>query len=245
MKAGAVRTAAHDRSLAYSGPRVDDDLETDPTAIGFARASAESLVWQIVEALERVLAFLLLLLASPVLLLCAGVIFLLCRRTPLIAHQRVGLGGRTIWVLKLRTMWPRAAFGPLAFVERVTDSMIASAPKRRSDPRVNSRFAWFCRKRSLDELPQLWNVVRGDMALVGPRPLTRCEIELHYAEDALELLSRKPGITGLWQVRGRSQLSYRKRRRLDLILVRKWALPLYLRVLVATIPTVIAGKNAW
>ena len=117
--------------------------------------------------------------------------------------------------------------------------------KTRADARIKSRFAAWCRRFSIDELPQLWNVVQGNMALIGPRPLTTEEIQVHYGAQAVELLSRKPGITGLWQIKGRSLLSYRQRRRLDLFMIRKWSIGLYLHILASTVPNVIAGRNAW
>ena len=81
--------------------------------------------------------------------------------------------------------------------------------------------------------------------LVGPRPLTRSELELHYQDDVAEILMVRPGLTGLWQVMGRSRLTYRQRRRLDLLLVRKQSARLYLRILLRTIPQVLTGKNSW
>ncbi|HEX6547062.1 MAG TPA: sugar transferase, partial [Bryobacteraceae bacterium] len=117
--------------------------------------------------------------------------------------------------------------------------------KPSDDPRVTSRFARICRRYSIDELPQLWQVVNGEMALVAPRPLTRNELDLYYGEDARELLTRKPGISGLWQVSGRSRLTYSQRRRLDLFMIRRWSFRLYLRILVVTVPKVLAGKDAW
>jgi exopolysaccharide production protein ExoY len=117
--------------------------------------------------------------------------------------------------------------------------------KSEKDSRVTSRFAAFCRRYSIDELPQLYQVVTGQMSLIGPRPLTKLELDLYYGRNAAELLTRRPGISGLWQVSGRSRLSYRQRRRLDLFLVRKWSPGLYLQTLLATIPTVLTGRNAW
>ena len=117
--------------------------------------------------------------------------------------------------------------------------------KTTEDPRVKSRFAAFCRRYSIDELPQLWHVFRGEMALIGPRPLTSNEIEAYYGTDAAELLTRKPGLSGLWQVSGRSRLNYRQRRRLDLFMLRKWSLRLYFTILIRTVPKALLGTDAW
>ena len=96
----------------------------------------------------------------------------------------------------------------------------------------------------MDELPQLWHVVRGDMSLVGPRPITRAELETYYGTDAFEVLSMRPGMTGLWQVMGREELSYADRRRLDLVLVRTASVRTYITLLLRSAPYVLRGKNA-
>ncbi len=206
----------------------------------------QALLWRIIRALERVAACALLTLALPGLILAAIVVVVLSRRSPLIAHLRVGYGGCDIWVLKLRTMWPSSPevcrFVPL--IERVHGDLVSDV-KNRLDPRVTSRFAAFCRRYSIDECPQLWQVITGDMALVGPRPVTANEIEAHYGARASQLLSVKPGITGLWQVKGRSRLKRTQRMRLDLFMIRHWSAALYLQILTATVPSVLSGRNAW
>ena len=100
------------------------------------------------------------------------------------------------------------------------------------------------RRLSVDELPQLAHVAAGRMALAGPRPITFGEMRRHYGECAAEVLSVKPGITGLWQVCGRSRLSYRQRRRLDLFFVRRGCGRLYAWILLRTLPAVVRGENA-
>lgn len=206
----------------------------------------QPLFWKVIEIFERFAAAALLILALPVLIAAAATVMILSRRSPFIAHRRVGHGGRDIWVLKLRTMWSSSGYKRcfLPFIEPV-----AAEPrddvKSESDPRITSRFAAFCRKHSIDEYPQLWQVVRGEMRLVGPRPLTSDEIETYYSESVAEFLSVKPGLTGLWQVRGRSRLKHTQRTRLDLFMIRHWSMPLYLMILAATIPSVATGKDAW
>lgn len=202
--------------------------------------------WKVIRSLERLAACALLILSFPGLVLAATVIMILSRRSPLIAHRRVGHGGRDIWVLKLRTMWPSVRetlrFSP--FIEQVEGEPAADV-KPELDPRVTSRFAAFCRKYSIDECPQIWQVIKGEMALVGPRPLTADEIETYYGVRAIEFLSVKPGITGLWQVRGRSRLKRAQRTRLDLFMIHHWSLALYLTILAETVPSVVTGRDAW
>lgn len=187
----------------------------------------------------------LLLLVLPILVFASIVIVVISRRSPLVAHQRVGHSGRTIWVLKLRTMWNGNSERRSFFIHRLSPVEAPLLPPGLKNVRVTSRFAAFCRRYSLDELPQLWQVVRGEMALVGPRPLTRQELDAYYGADANRIVAAKPGISGLWQITGRSRLSYAQRRRLDLFLVRKWSVSLYLRILFITLPRVLAGKDAW
>jgi exopolysaccharide production protein ExoY len=193
--------------------------------------------------MERVASLLLLVLLSPLLLLVAGTVAVLSRRSPLVAHLRVGRFGEPLWTLKFRTMWPGSA-SPAKFIERIVDES-GMDYKASYDPRVNSRFARFLRQYSIDEIPQLVHVVRGSMALVGPRPLTQTELKKHYGADADTILTEKPGITGLWQVSGRSRLSYEQRRAMDLFLVGNRSFRLYLTILLRTAMVVVRGQDGW
>ena len=204
------------------------------------------LLWVSVNLLERLAATLLLLALLPFFFAIAALVLVLSRRSPFVAHRRVGRNGCELWVLKFRTMWEDSD-SPICrdrIVERISaGSELALKPS--TDPRVTSRFAALCRKYSVDELPQLWHVVRGDMALIGPRPLTAEEIITFYGSDAGRLLLVRPGLSGLWQVNGRSRLTLEERRRLDLFMLENWSLKLYLRILQATVPCVLSGRNAW
>jgi lipopolysaccharide/colanic/teichoic acid biosynthesis glycosyltransferase len=195
------------------------------------------------SAAERLAAVLLLFATLPAIALCAAVIRLLSGRSPFIAHQRVGWRGSDLWMLKLRTMWDKRTQAPSeAWIERIADD---SGPSHKSpfDSRVPHPFARFCRRHSLDELPQLVHVIRGEMSLVGPRPLTAGEIRSYYGTDAAEILSFKPGIAGLWQISGRNRLTYEQRRRLDMEFVRNRSLRMYVRILARTVPEVLGGGN--
>ena len=220
-------------------------IDIGSAAFELSNHRAPTGTWQLLSILERVLAGALLLLVLPILFAASVVIVGLSRRSPFIAHQRIGLGGQLIWVVKLRTMWSNDAGKGVAFIHRLSPSEAPLLAPSEKHLRVTSRFAAFCRRYSVDELPQLWHVVQGDMSLVGPRPLTKQELDEYYGSDAAHILTANPGLSGLWQVSGRSRLSYGQRRRLDLLLVRKSSIPLYLRILVATVPRVLAGKDAW
>jgi len=199
----------------------------------------------VLYALEPLVAAVCLICLSPLLVIVALITYTLSGLSPLVAHRRVGRHGTTLWVYKFRSMWPGGK-GECAnglFVERVAND--EPKPKLGPDPRVTSAFASFCRRHSIDELPQLALVAAGRMSLVGPRPITRVELNDHYDSDALEVLSVKPGLTGLWQIRGRNRLTYRQRKRFDLFLVHHFSAGLYFRIVMQTIPGVLFGKDAW
>lgn len=200
----------------------------------------------VVGVLERLAAMCGLVLLAPFLLIVALATAVLSGTSPLIAHRRLGLGGCPFWVLKFRTMWPYGTqpSGRFTLVEYIVDE---TGPRRKHacDDRISSGFARFCRRHSIDELPQLLHVVRGEMSLVGPRPVTVAEWNLHYHPHAAEVLDVKPGLSGLWQIMGRSRLSYEQRRDLDLALARNRSLKLYVQILLWTVPEIWSGRNAW
>jgi len=190
------------------------------------------------SVLERTAAALLLVLLSPVILVIALTILAISGRPPLIRHLRVGWLGRPLVMLKFRTMWGCDVDAPGA-------ESHAPAAKSPDDPRITSRFAAFCRRHSLDELPQLLHVLRGEMSFIGPRPITAEELDEYYGPAAAEVLSVRPGLTGLWQVRGRSRLSYERRKRLDLILVRRRSARLWMHIFFCSLRGVFHGEDAW
>ncbi len=203
-------------------------------------------VWALMNAVERALAALALVLLAPLLLVVGAAVFAQSRRPPLVRHGRIGQHGAPFSMLKFRTMWNgRPAEGwQFGLAETVTDEAGPDL-KRSDDPRIGSRLARCLRTYSVDELPQLAHVLSGRMSLVGPRPLTRSELERHYGAAARDLLSLRPGVTGLWQVLGRSRLTLAQRRRLDLFYLRKRSVLFDLWILARTIPRVLGGKDSW
>jgi lipopolysaccharide/colanic/teichoic acid biosynthesis glycosyltransferase len=193
---------------------------------------------------ERLGAVVAICVLLPFLALVGGIIFLLSGRSPLVAHKRLGHLGMPLRMLKFRTMWSGQPDRGAGLIEILPDEGVPEL-KTAEDPRVTSRFARFCRKHSIDELPQLWHVARGEMSLVGPRPVTPAEWSRYYGPHSAEVLHLKPGMSGLWQIRGRNRLNYRQRRRLDMFLARHYCLWLYLRIVGRTLPNVFAGRNAW
>ena len=158
------------------------------------------------------------------------------------SHTRVGLGRRTFRCYKFRSMVPNA---PEVLKELLRKDYKALQEwrenhKLRDDPRI-TRLGRFLRETSLDELPQLWNVIKGDMSLVGPRPIVVDELE-RYGNKALDYSSVRPGMTGLWQVSGRSNLTYSRRVSLDMLYIRKQSMFLDFWVLWRTI-FVVFGRG--
>jgi exopolysaccharide production protein ExoY len=191
-------------------------------------------------------AIVLAVVFSPLIL--AIVIVALIRReggSIIYKHRRVGRDGRTFECLKFRTMVPNADQVLRELLER--DPAIKAEwvrdHKLRCDPRV-TRLGRFLRRTSLDELPQLWNVLRGEMSLVGPRPVVREEL-LRYGRNVRTYLAAKPGITGLWQVKGRNDTDYRRRVVLDTYYVRNQNLLLDLYILFRTTRVVLGGSGAY
>jgi exopolysaccharide production protein ExoY len=160
-------------------------------------------------------------------------------------HRRVGKQGRLFECLKFRTMVPGADH-ELSAVLAQDEELKAEwlqGHKLKRDPRV-TRIGHFLRRTSLDELPQLWNVLRGEMSLVGPRPIVREEL-LRYGRNAGLYLSVKPGVTGLWQTTGRNNTDYRRRVAMDVYYVRNQSLWLDAYILIRTTGVVLDGDGAY
>lgn len=193
---------------------------------------------------DIVVAVTVAILASPVILALALAVKLSMGGPVIYRHRRIGFGGRYFDCLKFRTM--------VANGDEVLERYLAANPaaaeewrlsrKLANDPRV-TRFGRFLRKTSLDELPQLLNILRGEMSCVGPRPIVTEELE-RYGVHAYEYLRARPGVTGSWQVSGRSNVSYGDRVRLDAEYVRKWSFGSDLRILVRTVPAVLKVDQA-
>jgi lipopolysaccharide/colanic/teichoic acid biosynthesis glycosyltransferase len=184
-----------------------------------------------------------LVLLSPALLLAALGIVLTSRGPILYAQERVGQHGSTFQMLKLRTMVDGADAMKAALAAQRREAVDGVRFKLRRDPRV-TRVGRILRKLSIDELPQLWNVLVGDMTLIGPRPATWQEV-IRYDARALRRLEVRPGLTCLWQVSGRSDLSFKQQIALDLEYIDRVKPPQELLILAKTIPAVITGRGAY
>jgi exopolysaccharide biosynthesis polyprenyl glycosylphosphotransferase len=194
------------------------------------------------QTLDYVLAALLLLPALPLVAL-AGLAVRLTSPGPILFRQtRAGMNGRPFVILKLRTMRVGAEAEQAALEHR--NKLAGPAFKVANDPRLTA-VGRFLRRHSLDELPQLWNVLRGEMSLVGPRPLPVGEVARIADSAQRRRLSVKPGLTGLWQVSGRNDLAdFADWVRLDLAYIDQWSLWLDLKILIATLPVALLGRGS-
>ncbi|MGH3680049.1 MAG: sugar transferase, partial [Natronosporangium sp.] len=193
------------------------------------------------DLFDRALALTLLLLTAPLWLLVAVAVRLDSRGPVLFRQTRVGRGGREFHLLKFRTMVTGAHALRAVLADRSHGDGLLF--KIRNDPRVTRVGRWL-RRWSLDELPQLVNVVAGQMSLIGPRPPLPEEVA-RYDGDVARRLLVKPGITGLWQVSGRSDLSWEDGVRLDLYYVENWSLAADLVILCKTVGAVLRQRGAY
>ncbi|ARM16293.1 exopolysaccharide production protein ExoY (plasmid) [Rhizobium phaseoli Brasil 5] len=196
-------------------------------------------------AIDATIAAVGLLVLAPMFLMLVAVLLVLQGRPIFIAHRRIGRHGVMFPCLKFRTMVRNA--------DEVLSRHLAANPalraewnathKLKDDPRVTP-FGALLRKSSIDEIPQLFNVIRGQMSLVGPRPIVASEAELygvHYAD----YIKVRPGLTGLWQVSGRSDTSYSERVQLDVRYVAEQSVLGDLSILVKTIPAVLRSRGSY
>jgi exopolysaccharide biosynthesis polyprenyl glycosylphosphotransferase len=215
------------------------DLEGVPV-ISYAPPPAGNVWLQLKRLTDVVAASVLLALWAPFVVLIALVIKIVSGGPVLFRQTRVGLNGRQFTLYKFRTMVEGAERrqAELAHLNVMSGPVFKSA----NDPRV-TRFGALLRRHSLDELPQLWNVLKGEMSLVGPRPPLPEEVA-QYERWQKRRLSMRPGLTCLWQVSGRNRIDFDRWMELDLEYIDNWSPRLDLKILLRTIPAVLGGSGA-
>lgn len=227
--------------MEVTGPRLHVAPVYGLTLLRVSQPTFTGLRWMLKSIVDRLAALLGLLMIAPVLLAVAVAIKLNDGGPVLFHQQRVGKGGRAFPMLKFRSM--------VVDAERRRDQLdqindgAGLLFKVRADPRV-TRVGGLLRRYSLDELPQLVNVLTGDMSMVGPRPPLPAEVE-QYGYDARRRLLVKPGLTGLWQVSGRSDLSWEETVSLDLRYVENWSFAMDAVILWKTLGAVLRGRGAY
>jgi lipopolysaccharide/colanic/teichoic acid biosynthesis glycosyltransferase len=199
----------------------------------------------ICETMHLAIALLALLFLAPLMIIVALAVFAHDGGPIIFAHRRIGRDGKTFPCLKFRSMAIDA--------ERRLAELLAADPdaraewekdhKLRNDPRV-TKLGAFLRRTSLDELPQLFNVLRREMRLVGPRPIVEAEIT-KYGRRFRHYCAVKPGITGLWQVSGRNDTTYRARVAMDCIYAQRQNMALDMKVLFFTVPAVLTRRGSY
>jgi len=212
-----------------------------PTLYLTYRTHEPELPSRFVKALiDRAAGLVMLLTTLPLMLLIALALKLTSRGPILFVQERGGLHGRPFRMLKFRTMRPGAEAERSALL--AANEMDGPVFKIADDPRV-TRLGRFLRRTSMDELPQLVNVIRGDMSLVGPRPLPVVETR-ELTGVHRRRLSMRPGITCLWQISGRNELGFQEWMALDLQYVDHWSLGLDLAILLRTLPALVSRRGA-
>jgi exopolysaccharide biosynthesis polyprenyl glycosylphosphotransferase len=189
------------------------------------------------RVIDIALSLLFLIVLSPAMLAVSIAVAVTSKSTVIYTQLRSGINGRSFRLYKFRSMVPGAEEGRDALVNIMDGPVFKANP----DPRI-TRLGRFIRRYSLDELPQLWNVLKGDMSLVGPRPALPDEVE-KYQRWQRRRLSMRPGMTGLWQVSGRNRVAFQDWMRLDLEYIDSWSLGLDLKLLLKTIPEVFRGSG--
>ena len=241
------------RLFVHSGPVASPDGVTDvhtmPAELRFERPRPVCDAFK--RAMDVTLGALMLTLLLPLLLVIAALVKLTSPGPVLFRQRRIGQSARPFTMLKFRTMKANAEHS--VHQKFVTDFIKSGSQPQQSnasqlfkitdDPRVTP-VGRFLRKTSLDELPQFWNVLTGDMSLVGPRPPLQYEVEQYRSWHWRRVLEAKPGVTGLWQVAGRSRTTFDEMVRLDLRYVRTRSVWTDLKILLATPRAVVSGRGA-
>lgn len=194
--------------------------------------------------MDLIIASVTLVLAAPIMLVTAILIYFTMGRPIIFSHSRVGFNGSAFHCYKFRTMVNDAQdrLNEHFAVNQAAKQMWLEKQKLKEDPRVTP-LGQLLRRSSIDELPQLINILRGEMSCVGPRPVTDSELQERFGIYSRYYKLACPGLTGLWQVSGRSNLCYRARIVLDNYYVRNWSLLLDFQILLKTLPAVLKFRN--
>lgn len=238
----AKKQSATDHSVAFRNGHESFDCELAKSEQFYSYTGAHTPAFPVGGPLKRsadfVISLMGLILMSPLLLVVAFFIYLSMGRPIIFAHERVGFGGKNFKCYKFRTMINDASNTLAAYLKLhpFAAEEWRICHKLKNDPRVTP-LGLLLRKSSVDELPQLINVLLGDMSCVGPRPVPRDELS-RYRRSARYYRRVRPGLTGLWQVSGRSKTTYAYRVALDRAYVNNWSVWLDIKIIARTVPAV-------
>ena len=239
----SVREKGSDRWRGIKASIVFSPSDRVNEPYGDSRVSPGQTLGAFGKRLMDIVGSAILLLASmPILLAIALLVGFTSRGAILFKQKRLGLGGREFWCYKFRTMVVDAE-EQLKINNRLRDQYEQEGFKIKDDPRVTP-IGGFLRKTSLDELPQFLNVLLGEMSLIGPRPIVPPEL-IKYGTHGAKLLTMKPGMGGLWQASGRSNVSYAERVNLDMAYIDNWSLALDIKLFFQTATSVLRTRGAY
>lgn len=196
--------------------------------------------------LDIIVSIAALILALPFLFVIAVAIRVSSKGSIVYAHERIGRGGKPFKCYKFRTMHKDADMLLVEYFAKHPELKEEwdRCRKLKDDPRV-TKIGKLLRKLSLDEFPQFWNILKGDMSVVGPRAMVREEIEKKLGTKAPKILSVRPGLTGIWQTSGRSNTTYERRIQLDELYVEKRSLWMDIKLILKTVPSMISTEGAY
>lgn len=214
------------------------DIEVKPRKVSWFYYFMKR-TWDIFFSILLLLLTSLIILVVLIILACSG------NGTPIYADKRVGKNGKTIKVLKFRSMYKDADDNPRKYLNDEQYEQFIKERKVDNDPRI-TKFGKIIRKTSIDELPQLFNILGGSMSVVGNRPITTQELEANYKEEQQKVfVSARPGLTGWWQVSGRNNVEYYngERQKLELEYYEKRSIGFDIKIMFKTIPAVLKHKG--
>ncbi|MEH3035949.1 MAG: sugar transferase [Sphingomonas adhaesiva] len=232
--------------MASVAPTAMDDMR-DRSSHASLRSALPSFLWdqRVTRGLDVMVSLVAIIFFAPLMIAIALCTYVANPGPIFFAQPRIGRGGRMFRCLKFRTMATdaEARLQELLRTDPAARAEWAKDHKLRNDPRIVG-IGGFLRKSSLDELPQLFNVLKGEMSLVGPRPIVEAEA-LRYGRYIRHYCSVRPGITGLWQVSGRNDTSYRRRVAMDVAYSRSRNAAMDIRILAITVPSVLMAKGSY
>ncbi len=231
------------KKTIYDKGKLGDNVESakkDKTMVGLERKTCYLISKRLIDIIGALVGIILF---SPFFLIICLAIKIEDSKGPVFySHKRLGKNGNLIPVYKFRSMYQNADQMVALFTEEQKKEYEENF-KLKDDPRI-TRVGKFLRKTSLDELPQFFNVLKGEMSIVGPRPIVRAELEKYKGYESI-FLSVQPGLTGMWQALGRSETTYEERVKMDIEYIQNRSLWLDIKLIICTFASVITGKGAY